>query len=177
LRAQGKIKEAQDLAKEATEGLETLLDSLSPSTISAKRTWALVLLAKRRVELARSGLEGVLQQRTDILDLGHIDTLKSTLDLATSYSSQVRYQEAFRLLQRAAENLKKSFGPEHSLTVEAMKDLEGVIVKSQMLRYSLISGSLARLLRFITRPDMGGTFAILVFLLLTTTIFYGLCRL
>jgi tetratricopeptide (TPR) repeat protein len=173
LREQGKIKEAQDLAKEATEGLEKLLGSLSPSTLSAKRAWALVLLAKRRVELARSSLEGVLQQRRDVLGPGHIDTLKSTLDLATLYSSQLRYREAFPLLRSAADNLKKSFGPEHRLTVEAMKDLEEAIVKSQMLRYSLLNGSLARLLRFVTRPDMGGTFAIIVYLLLTTTLFMG----
>jgi tetratricopeptide (TPR) repeat protein len=173
LREQGEIKEAQGLAKEATEGIEKLLRSLSPSTLSAKRTCALLLLAKRRVELARSGLEDVLQRRTDVLGPGHIDTLKSTLDLATLYSSQLRYRKAFPLFQRAAENLKRSFGPQHRLTVEAMKGLEEAILKSQMLRFSLLNGSLARLLRFVTRPEMGGTFAILFYSFLTAALFIG----
>jgi hypothetical protein len=177
LREQGRTEEAGAIGREAVEGLEKLVGPLDSSTLSAKRTCALLLFAKRRVELARSGLEEVLTQRTGVLGPGHIDTLKSTMDLATLYSSQLRYREALPLLQGAAKTLRESFGPDHRLTIEAMQDLEEAIANSQMLMYSLLNGRLARLVRFMAKPfpsknEMAGTLALVCYSLITAALFY-----
>jgi tetratricopeptide (TPR) repeat protein len=180
LREQGSTEEAWSVGREAVAGLDKLVGPLDPSTLSAKRTCALLLLAKKRVELARSGLEEILATRTDVLGPSHIKTLKSTLDLATLYSSQLRYREALPLLQRAAENLRMSFGPDHRLTVEAMRDFEEAILKSQTLMYSLLDGRFARLLHFMAKPfpsrnEISGTLAMVFYSMITAALFitYG----
>lgn len=176
LREQGELDEAQSMGMRALEGLKQRFGPSDPSTLRAQRTCALLLQAKGRKESARVELEAVLQQRRVVLGPTNIDTITSSLDLGSFYTSQLKYSQALPFFQTATEILQKEFGIKHRRTVEAMKELENVITKNGKLFYSLMGGKVARAIRFVTNPfrsrlNILGTFTIIFYVLVTIVLF------
>lgn len=58
-----------------------------------------------------------------LLGAEHLDTLESMQNLATSYRSQGRYEQAALLGEQPVEVRKRGLGAEHPATVESMYNL------------------------------------------------------
>jgi tetratricopeptide (TPR) repeat protein len=69
--------------------------------------------------------EETLEIRKRVLGLEHLETLRSSYNLAESYRSMCRTDEAMQLHEETLEIRKRVLGLEHRDTLESMKNLAG----------------------------------------------------
>lgn len=68
-----------------------------------------------------------MQTRERVFGLGHPDTLESMANLASTYESQRRWEEAEELESQVVESYKKVLGWEHPQTLTSMSNLASIL--------------------------------------------------
>ncbi|KAI1147078.1 hypothetical protein F4825DRAFT_465998 [Nemania diffusa] len=102
----GQLKEAEADAAYALDHMVKRDDVSEVHRLNAKRTLARAINFQGEPEQAEPLLREVLERRKQLWGPGHIDTLKSVLDLAQCLGNQGRYHEADRHFETAKTGLR-----------------------------------------------------------------------
>jgi tetratricopeptide (TPR) repeat protein len=106
---QGKLREAEELQLQVTQGMKRVLGNEHPSTLISMDNLALTYSDQGRWEEAEDLQVQVMQARERVLGDNHPDLLTSMVNLALTYNNQGRWKEAEELQVRAIQTMERMF--------------------------------------------------------------------
>jgi len=107
---QGRLKNAKEWAKQASEKTIALLGNKHPDTLTCISNLATVYWSQGEVKKAEVLAVFVFMGRTKVLGKAHRDTLKSMANLARAWKAQNRYSEAVALMKECLRLREQEFG-------------------------------------------------------------------
>ncbi|GIL87932.1 hypothetical protein Vretimale_6273 [Volvox reticuliferus] len=123
LQDQGKYGEAEQLHRRVLAGLERLLGSEHPDTLSSVTNLASILKAVGQYDEAEQLHRRALLGRERVLGSNHPDTLRSANNVANALKEQSKFKDAEALHVRVVSSLEKVLGPDHPDTLSAVSNL------------------------------------------------------
>jgi tetratricopeptide (TPR) repeat protein len=121
LAADGKLKQAEDLARKAVQTLA--LDGDHPEALRNFNLLACIYWYQGRLEDSANLHEKVLETRSRVLGSHHPDTLKSMNNLALTHRYKRQYDQAAKLQEQALIAFTRAVGDEHPDTMLTMNAL------------------------------------------------------